>query len=69
MNYELWLNSFRMNWAQMRLKAKRMKWEEKKLKSGRMKWEKRMMEDGAGAEKTEVEVRTPPGQVSSDDFV
>ena len=43
MNYELWLNSFRMNWAQMRLKAKRMKWEENKLKSGRMKWEKRRM--------------------------
>ena len=26
-------------------------------------------DDGAGAEETEVEVRTPPGQVSSDDFV
>ena len=33
MNYELGLNSFMMNWAQMRLKAKRMKWEQKKLKS------------------------------------
>ena len=26
-------------------------------------------DDGAGAEETEVEVQTPPGQVSSDDFV
>ena len=26
-------------------------------------------DDGAGAEETGVEVRTPPGQVSCDDFV